>query len=152
MVMRSPTDYIIRVASPADADAVLGLARDLATSFAVREQIFRQAFGELLSDRSACVRVAALHGVAVGYVLGFEHLTFFANGRVAWVEELMVAEAHRRKGVGARLMSAVTEWAAGRECRMIGLATRRAADFYSALGYEASATYFHKVIGDPADA
>ena len=150
--MRPPSDYIIRVASPADADAVLSLAREFASSFAVEEQSFRQAFGELLSDGSACVRVAALHGLVVGYVLGFEHLTFFANGRVAWVEELMVAEAHRRKGVGAGLMNAVTGWAVDRGCRMIALATRRAADFYSALGYEASATYFRKVIGDPANA
>jgi GNAT superfamily N-acetyltransferase len=150
--MRPLSEYIIRVPSPADADAVLGLARDFATSFVVREQCFRQAFAALLSDRSACVRVAALRGVPVGYVLGFEHLTFFANGRVAWVEEIVVAEAHRRKGVGEGLMNAVTEWAAGRECRMVALATRRAADFYAALGYEPSATYFRKVIGAPADA
>ena len=150
--MRPSADYIIRVACFADTDAVLDLARDFATSFAVAEERFRQAFGELLLDRSACVRVAALDGVAVGYVLGFEHLTFFANGRVAWVEEIMVHEAHRHKGVGEGLMKAVTEWAAGRECRMIALATRRAADFYSALGYESSATYFRKAIGDPANA
>jgi GNAT superfamily N-acetyltransferase len=146
--MPSPTDYIIRFPSPADADAVLRLASELATSFAVREQSFRQAFGQLLSDRSACVRVAELGGVVIGYVLGFEHLTFYANGRVAWVEELMVAEAHRRQRVGKRLMDALTDWAAGQGCRMVGLATRRAADFYAALGYDASATYFRKVIGD----
>jgi predicted N-acetyltransferase YhbS len=143
------SDYRIRVACPADAEAIFDLVRDLATSFSVEEPRFRKAFGELLLDHSTCIRVAAFQGIAVGYVLGFEHLTFFASGRVAWVEELMVAEGHRRKGVGESLMNAVTEWAVGRECRMIGLATRRAADFYSAIGYEASATYFRKMIGDP---
>src|SRR5204863_6487457 len=102
--MRPPNDLVIRLASPADADAVLRLARDFAISFTVDDQRFRQTFDELLSDRSTCVRVAALDGVVVGYVLAFEHLTFFANGRVAWVEEIAVAEPHRRKGVGASLM------------------------------------------------
>jgi GNAT superfamily N-acetyltransferase len=150
--MHPLTDSIIRVAAPADADAVLRLASELASSFVVEERSFRAAFGELLADGSACILVAEVGGVVVGYMLGFEHLTFFANGRVAWVEELMVAQAHRRQGLGKGLMDAVTEWAAGRGCRMVGLATRRAADFYAALGYEASATYFRKDIQDGADA
>jgi GNAT superfamily N-acetyltransferase len=149
--MSPSTEFIIRGATAADADAVLGLARQFATSFPVQEGSFRLAFEELLLDASACIRVAAVGGVAVGYVLAFEHLTFFANGRVAWVEELMVAEPNRRKGVGESLMNAATVWAANRGCRMISLATRRAADFYVALGFEASATYFRKVIGDPAN-
>jgi hypothetical protein len=31
----------------------------------------------------------------VGYVLGFRHLTFYANGRVGWLEELVVREKYR---------------------------------------------------------
>jgi hypothetical protein len=42
-------------------------------------------------------------------------------------------------------MSAFEQWAAARGCALIALATRRAAPFYRALGYEESATYFCKV-------
>jgi GNAT superfamily N-acetyltransferase len=79
-------------------------------------------------------------------VLGFEHLTLFANGRVAWVEELMVDESLRRQGLGRQLMDAFTEWVRSRHCRLVALATRRAAPFYQALGYEESATYFRKLL------
>ena len=34
---------------------------------------------------------------------------------------------------------------------LIALATRRAAPFYRALGYEESAAYFRKVLADQAD-
>jgi hypothetical protein len=43
------------------------------------------------------------------------------------------------------LMSAFEQWAAAQGCALIALATRRAAPFYRALGYEESATYFRKV-------
>jgi hypothetical protein len=38
-------------------------------------------------------------------------------------------------------------WAASRECKLVALATRRAADFYQAIGCAESATYFRKIIG-----
>ena len=40
--------------------------------------------------------------------------------------------------------------AAGQDCILIALATRRAAPFYRALGYAESAVYFRKVLEDPA--
>jgi GNAT superfamily N-acetyltransferase len=148
--MGSIAGHTIRPACLADADAAFLLAREFATSFTVEETSFRRTFGELLSSPSACFLVAELDEVVVGYVLGFSHPTFFANGRVAWVEELMVAEAYRRKGIGEALMDALARWAEERGCRMVALATRRASEFYAALGYEASATYFRKSIGAAA--
>jgi GNAT superfamily N-acetyltransferase len=48
--------------------------------------------------------------------------------------------------VGLRLMSAFEEWAAERGCAQVALATRRAAPFYLALGYQESAVYLRKVL------
>ena len=139
-------DHIIRAARPEDADAVLDLAKRFATSFTIAEQSFRVNFAQLLSNASACILVAERQGVVVGYVLGFEHLTFFANGRIAWVEEIMVRQGQRRSGVGRLLMQGFEAWAKSRDAKLIALATRRAASFYTALGYEDSATYFRKVL------
>jgi hypothetical protein len=47
-------------------------------------------------------------------------------------------------------MSAFQQWAAIRDCALIALATRRAAPFYRALGYEESAVYFRKILDDQA--
>ncbi len=80
----------------------------------------------------------------VGYVLAFNHETFYANGRVVWVEELMVEAHYREQGHGKAMMHSVEEWAIMQGCKLIALATRRAASFYEAVDYEASATYFKK--------
>jgi GNAT superfamily N-acetyltransferase len=137
---------IIRVAEPKDADCLLALARNFATSFVVDEKSFARSFAELLSAPDAHLSVAELDGEVVGYVLGFDHCTFFANGRVAWVEEIMVREDCRRCGLGQLLMKNFENWAASRDSKLIALATRRAAAFYKSLAYEESAAYFRKLL------
>ena len=134
----------IRPAGPSDGSALFPLARAFATSFTVEQAAFESAFAELLTQPETFLAVAEVDGEVAGYALGFDHLTFFANGRVAWVEEIMVGETFRRQGVGRRLMEAFEAWATVREAKMIALATRRAAEFYGALEYEESAAYFRK--------
>lgn len=76
--------------------------------------------------------------------MALHHPAFYANGEVTWIEELFVDEAYRGKGVGRRLMQFVEIRAELRGSRLVALATRRASDFYRAIGYEESATYFKK--------
>jgi GNAT superfamily N-acetyltransferase len=59
---------------------------------------------------------------------------------------VMVAAEHRDRGFGRALMRAAEEWACDRGAAHVALATRRAADFYTALGYQASATYFKRKV------
>ncbi len=136
----------IRTATRDDVDAVFSLASDFATSFDVEKGPFWESFQQVLLDDHALLLVAADNKEVVGYCLGFEHTTFFANGSVAWVEEIMVSSARRKKGVGRSLMTAFEEWSAGRGAKLVALATRRAAEFYRAVGYEQSATYFRKLL------
>jgi GNAT superfamily N-acetyltransferase len=141
----------IRPATAADVGAVAGLAEGLAQSFAFARASFDAHYPALLAAGHACLLVAvtgadADSGECVGYLLGFEHLTFYANGRVAWVEEVFVRGDLRGRGVGRALMAAFEGWAAERGCALVALATRRAAPFYHALGYEDSATYLRKLL------
>ncbi|GGN23470.1 hypothetical protein GCM10011609_76320 [Lentzea pudingi] len=76
----------------------------------------------------------------MGYLLANNHLTFLANGPVAWVEELMV-ESHRRSGAGRELMGYAENWASESGAAYLALASRRAGPFYLALGYEDSAVF-----------
>ena len=136
----------IRTAIPEDVDAIYPLASSLATSFDVEERSFRESFQQILLDDHALLLVAAEDEEVLGYCLGFEHATFFANGNIAWVEEIMVSSARRSQGVGRSLMAAFERWSAARGAKLVALATRRAAEFYRAVGYEESATYFRKML------
>ena len=138
----------IRPATAGDADAVAGLAEGLAQSFTFSRASFDAHYPALLAAGHACLLVAVTGAgdEQVGYLLGFEHLTFYANGPVAWVEEVFVRDGLRGQGIGRALMTGFERWARERGCALVALATRRAAPFYQALGYEDSATYLRKLL------
>jgi GNAT superfamily N-acetyltransferase len=140
----------IRRADTGDVDEVAGLAGELAQSFRFSRERFQVAYPSLLADDGACLLLAVQGRERLGYLLGFRHLTFYANGPVAWVEKVFVRRQDRGRGIGQALVSAFEQWAAARGCGLIALATRRAASFYRALGYEESALYFRKVLGEQA--
>ena len=136
----------IRKATEEDADALFCLAKEFATSFAPERAAFETALADIIATEGANLSVAELDGKIVGYCLGFDHYTFYANGRVAWVEEIMVRESVRREGIGKALMENFEEWSRNRGSRLVALATRRAASFYKGIGYEESATFFRRLL------
>ena len=140
----------VRRAEAGDCEDVAVLAAELAQSFAFSPQRFRASYPALLAADGACLLLAVDRGECAGYLLGFRHLTFYANGPVAWVEEIAVRRRDRGQGAGRALMSAFERWAAGQGCALVALATRRAAPFYRAAGYEESAAYFRKVLAGEA--
>lgn len=136
----------MRAATPQDEVAVYDLAAAMATTFDVQRASFRASFHALVKAADASVLVADVGGQVGGYLLGFSHPAFFANGPVAWVEEIAVRRDLRRQGLGKRLMKGFEDQASAAGARLIALATRRAGSFYEAIGYEPSATYFRKLI------
>jgi GNAT superfamily N-acetyltransferase len=144
--VRLPGSRQIRPARGADAEALFALACRLAASFVPERAAFDLSLRRILADPSAWLGVAEEEGAVFAYCLGFDHFTFYGNGRVAWVEEIAVRADSRRRGAGAALMAAFEDWARSRGARLVALATRRAAPFYTALGYEESATYFRKLL------
>ena len=122
------------------------LAKEFATSFVLERAAFEIALADIIPTDGASLSVAEINGEVIGYCLGFDHYTFYANGRIAWVEEITVKEPVRRRGVGKVLMENFEEWSSKRGNRLVALATRRAASFYRSIGYEESATFFRKLL------
>lgn len=138
----------VRKAALRDLEVILALTRDFVVSFPVDEAAFRANFARLISQPDTLFAVAEQDGQTVGYILGGVHLTLYANGIVAWVDELMVRADRRKQGVGRELMSAFEQWAAENQAVLVTLATRRAAPFYEALGFRQTAGYFKKQLAN----
>jgi GNAT superfamily N-acetyltransferase len=136
----------IRRATAADAETIWPLTREFATSFTPDRETFDAAFAALVARDDAFLAVGTTASGAIGYVLAVAHPTLFANAPVVWVEELMVSEVERRSGIGRALMDAVETWARDRGAAYVSLATRRASEFYLALGYDESAVFFRKML------
>jgi len=137
---------LIRPARPDDIDAVLGLAQILAITFTLDRDAFESSFATVIDSPDAHLLVAELGGHVTGYLLGFEHPSFFANGPVGWVEEIAVTADYRRHALGSSLMAAFENRVRDRGGRLIALATTRASAFYEAIGYTKHAAYFRKLL------
>jgi GNAT superfamily N-acetyltransferase len=139
-------ETIIRRGGLSDREKIFPLVKDFATSFKPEKKAFDFSFDQIINDESACLLVAEIDTHVIGYCLGFDHFAFYANGRISWVEEIMVREDFRKKNIGRALMDQFEEWSRSRNSNLVGLATRRAAPFYKALDYENSAVFFRKIL------
>jgi hypothetical protein len=73
----------IRHAGAGDIDDVAALAAELAMSFEFSPEQFRVSYPALLAADGACLLLAVDGSESAGYLLGFRHHTFYANGPVA---------------------------------------------------------------------
>ena len=136
----------IRRSKLADELALFALVRQFPSPAPPSNEAFAQSLRLKLKDSDALVAVAELDGRLVGYIAGDAHETFYAGGKIAWVDEILVVANERRRGVGRALMAEFENWAAGGRCRLVGLATRAATEFYEELGFEASSGYFKRYL------
>ena len=127
-------------ATTEDATAIWGFLQRFATSYAPSREAFGRNYPRLLEGEDSDILVARRSGIAVGYLLAHRSLTLFAGGPILEIIELYVDEAHRGEGIGRALVQAVLDraWAAG--CVEAVVPTRRAEEFYEALGFQPSAT------------
>jgi hypothetical protein len=84
----------IRPADASDADAVADLAAELAQSFPLSRTSFHLSYQALLAADDAVLLLAVDGQERLGYLLGFQHLTVYVNGPVAWVDETPGCRAH----------------------------------------------------------
>jgi N-acetylglutamate synthase-like GNAT family acetyltransferase len=136
----------IRNATNNDYNFIYKLAKKLATSFEINENKFKNIYPKIIADKNISLIVAEINDQIVGYCLAFHHLTFYATGNVTWIEEIIVDENFRQKGIGSKLMQEIEKSAKLMNSKLIALATRRSSGFYKKSNYEESATYFRKLL------
>ena len=85
--------------------------------------------------------VARIGGAPVGSVLLVHRELEPAHDLTPWLAGLVVAEGHRRKGIGSALVNAVERRAAAAGIATLYLYTWQARAFYPALGWKAVETF-----------
>lgn len=144
--MADVDEPVIRPASVHDVDAVFELARMMALTLSDEAGAFGRSFVAVVAASDAHLLVVDVAGQVGGSLLGFEHPSFYANGPVAWVEEIAVRAELRGCGLGSRLMTEFERRVRDGGGRLIALATTRASAFYEAIGYDHHAVYFRKIL------
>ncbi len=136
----------VREATPTDLDALMGLYEQLTGSPEERMPAPapdpREVIEQIIAAPARSLLVAELDGELVGTVdmLIAPNLTHHAQPW-ALVENVVVAESARRRGVGRALMLRAIELARAARCYKVNLISGNertgAHDFYRSLGFEA---------------
>jgi GNAT superfamily N-acetyltransferase len=160
-------DIVVRGAVSSDYEEVIGLLGEVDKLHGEEVPwLFRTAveqprplgwFEKWLQDDRSGILVAELAGKVVGVVTVIlrtaPEFPVFIPQSWGVVDNLVVAHAARRRGIGTRLMRAAEAWGAERRAPWIELGVyefnRGARDFYAALGYAPTLTKMRKVAIEP---
>ena len=133
----------VRRAGEADLDRMAVLLRALFTieaDFAVDGAKQRRGLQLLLASERACLLVAEAESGVIGMCSGQLVISTAEGGPALLVEDVVVVESFRGRGVGRLLMEALQNWAAARNITRLQLLADRnnapALDFYRRLGWQ----------------
>jgi len=133
---------VIRRARISDIEAMIRLLADLFTiekDFAPDDCKQRKGLLALLAEPGACLLVAEVHGVVAGMCTAQTAVSTAEGGRVAWVEDVVVAPAYRNQGIGSLLLQTLEQWARCEGLKRLQLLAdvdnRPAIRFYRAQGW-----------------
>jgi len=130
---------VVRLARAADGPRVWQLLQQFAASYVPDDAAFAETFPRICANRNALFIVADDGDAAVGYLVAVELPTFFANGPILEIVELVVDEPRRGVGLGKALVEYALNVAWQHGCIEVVVPTRRATAFYERLGFSKSA-------------
>jgi GNAT superfamily N-acetyltransferase len=109
--------YVIRTAKLADVPAMAGLLAELfaiETEFAVDRAKQERALRMIIERPSAAAWVAEVDGRVEAMVTAQTVVSTAEGGESVWIEDVIVRESFRRRGIGRKLVQAVEQWCSGR--------------------------------------
>ena len=152
------SNYKVREAKVEDAAEICGLARELAETVGDEppaEEAVKARLEELLDEPRARVLVAENEAGIVGGVSFWIKPDLAHGDTVVEVPMLVVAEDHRRAGVGKLLMEEVRNVASDNDASQIELVATRAnvtaREFYRSLGFVETDVVSLEFVGSQED-
>lgn len=140
--MSKPT-VTIRPAQPVDLAALTLLLEDLFSieeDFCFDESRQMRGLGQMLNNKRGRLLAAEADGKVVGMCSGQLLVSTAEGGPSVLVEDVIVGRTWRGKGVGTKLMQAVSAWAEGQGASRLQLLADRenasAIAFYGHLGWQ----------------
>ncbi|HLF96452.1 MAG TPA: GNAT family N-acetyltransferase [Methylococcaceae bacterium] len=137
-----PTPVVVRPAKAGDLEALSGLLQvlfALERDFAFDADKARRGLSLLLDRDDALLLAAEAEGDVVGMCSVQTLISTAEGGPVGMVEDLVVAESWRGRGIGRLLLNELENWAASRGLTRLQLLADASnlptLDFYTRLGW-----------------
>jgi len=121
----SMPEMIIRQARISDMDELVVLLKDLFSiedDFTFSESIQRRGLRMMIRDqRNGCVIVAEKNQKVIGMCSAQLLVSPAEGGRVALVEDMVVARPFRREGIGKMILLSIEKWASEQNAKRLQL-------------------------------
>jgi ribosomal protein S18 acetylase RimI-like enzyme len=134
---------IVRRALPADLDSLISLLEVLFSieeDFTFDEPRQRRGLAMMLKNPRGCILVAEADDKVVGMCSGQLIVSTAEGGPALLIEDVIVREEFREKGIGRALMKEIAAWAHTRGATRLQLLADRnnhpALSFYEKLGWQ----------------
>ena len=143
-------DIEMRPCGTTDFEGVLALLRQLWPNKTLDSESLRKVYERALaSDRQVYLSAGC-----DGRIVGFGSLSIKSNlwneAFVGFVDEMVVDEAHRGRGIGTQILDHLISWARDRGCNRIELDSafhrKDAHAFYERRGFQSRAYLFSKLL------
>jgi GNAT superfamily N-acetyltransferase len=135
----------VRRAKVGDGPTVFNLLAQLGEQYTPDRAVFDVAFEDAVADSDDHILYVVDDGDAVvGYALATIARLFYTNGDTAQLQELVVDDRSRGKGIGSLLVSAIEDECQSRGVRQLTVATLKSASFYERLDYRSTADFLKK--------
>lgn len=135
----SVENFSIRPAVPQDAVAVCGLVHELARANGEQTRLAPEFVTCYLRSPGCAALVAEADGIVIGFLSYHVHPNLYHADSTALIEECVVSEGWRGRGVGRALVLAAIEAAERAGCAEISVSTmfgnEGAQRFYRGLGF-----------------
>jgi len=118
-----PIGLQIRPMAESDYDAVFRLYRQLVGKGMSCEREFARIFKSFFASGDREAYVADVHHNVIGFITLYYFDVFHHCGQVASIQELVVTEEFRGRGVGRTLVNFVKEKMTEKQCRGLEVAT-----------------------------
>lgn len=120
----SATIVTVEEATAADLDVLCQLLQQLfaiEADFTFDQAKARLGLELLLKEEGACVLTARLKGQVVGMCTAQRVISTAEGSYSIWVEDVVVDQAHRGKGIGRQLLDSISAWAQQQGARRLQL-------------------------------
>ena len=129
-----------------DLDDLFRLSNQLSDAVKVERNVLEENIVRIAGKEDHVILIAESDRRVVGYLSAYFHWAIYANGQVAYIDEIVVAKERRHRGIGTELLSQFERLAENRKCVLISLATAGAKAFYEKQEYRSKASYYKKYL------
>jgi len=138
--------FVVRRGTQDDFEGLKSLISQWNMEWEINDESISKAIDCYLSDSSKIFLVAEDENNIVGYITGSINPTFYLNGNISWIEELLVKNSETNSGIGSSLIKDFESICIQNNVKMIHVASTSKSPFYEKSGFDKKGTYLVKQI------